>query len=76
MEREAGSGAQPRRYFLKCVFSLSPGLAGRSRLCFWTPLTEISLLVKFQPDRAPPAQDPETPPRRRFFSKISHFVIF
>ena len=49
---EAGSGAQPRRYFLKCVFTLSPGLAEGSRLCFWTPLAEIFLLVKFEQDRS------------------------
>ena len=50
---EAGSGAQPLRYFLKCVFTLSPGLAESSRLRFWTPLAEISLLMKFEQDRGP-----------------------
>ena len=39
--------------FLKVNFTPFPDLVGDSRLRFWVPLTEIFLVVKFGPDRAP-----------------------
>ena len=59
-KEKRGPGRSPGAIFSKCVFTLSPGLVGDCRLCFWTPLTEIFVLVKFQPDRGPPAQGPKT----------------
>ena len=44
-----GPGRSPGKLFLKRDFTPFPGLVRASRLRFWTPLTEISLLVKLPP---------------------------